>query len=357
MTDRTDNATNQAVREKVSEQAFEWLLKFDAGQVSAADQRIFAAWLKQSPLHGDEYLQLTATWRELDGVDLGHHVNIDHLLKTAPVNVVSIPAHSGQPATRPGNTMRRGRTVAWLAALAATVLLAVAGPGLFQWYAADETLYSTVRGEQTSFTLDDGSVLHLNTQSRIRVRLTHAERHIELVTGEALFDVAKDPNRPFRVHTAQAVVQVLGTQFNIYQQQQRTMITVVDGKVAVQAHQPQARAADTAATHTPFTLAARQQASIAAGGAVSRQNNVDTKRITAWRQRQLVFREDTLAHIASEFNRYNRAQIVVAGKRAAKRRLTGVFKADDPRSLVQFLQEDPSLVISEWESPIMINDK
>ena len=77
--------------------------------------------------------------------------------------------------------------------------------------------------------------------------------------------------------------------------------------------------------------------------------------MTAWRERRLVFRADTLATIAEEFNRYNRLRIEVRGN-VANRQLTGVFDADDPVSLVEFLNDAPSVRVSHDGDRIVIGD-
>src|SRR5262249_50303587 len=94
-------------------------------------------------------------------------------------------------------------------------------------------VFQTVVGEQSSFTLQDGSVLFLNTDSKVRVSWLPRERHIELVRGEARFKVAKDATRPFTVATTTAAVRAVGTVFNVRPEPLATQVAVLEGRVEV----------------------------------------------------------------------------------------------------------------------------
>jgi transmembrane sensor len=92
-------------------------------------------------------------------------------------------------------------------------------------------------------------------------------------------------------------------------------------------------------------------------GEVVKETVTDLARVTAWRERRLVFRGDSLATIADEFNRYNRIQIHVEGERVRTKRLTGVFAADDPHSLVLFLKGDNELDVGTNERGVWIRQR
>ena len=353
----TDNPPDP-VREKIAEQAFDWIVRLDAPTADAADDAAFAEWLKESPVHVEEFLTLEATWRALDNLDPDRAIQINELVADANANVVALDS-AGAVTTLPANDSPAHRR--WIAGAAAAATIAVLaivfarGP----WLAQDT--HVTGLGEQTSFTLDDGSVVHLNTQSELRVQLTDTAREVTLLSGEALFQVARDPNRPFRVTAANTIVEALGTRFNVYHDPAQTAVTVVEGKVAVSkldaiGASPVGNSGNVAnLPEDTLTLVAGQQVAIDQSGSIERQNLPDTGEVTAWRERRLVFRADTLATIAAEFNRYNRLRIEVRGN-AAKRQLTGVFDADDPASLVEFLHDAPSVRVSHDGERIIIED-
>lgn len=99
-------------------------------------------------------------------------------------------------------------------------------------------IYRTEAGEQKSVTLEDGSVLTLNTSSKLYVNYDEKSRHITLQRGEVFFDVQKDPLRPFSIDLGEHAVTVLGTEFNVYRQPGRYQVSVVEGVVAF--HQAEA---------------------------------------------------------------------------------------------------------------------
>jgi hypothetical protein len=101
------------------------------------------------------------------------------------------------------------------------------------WLFEFQNVYATGIGEQRTVTLSDGSTVELNSQSRLRVAFHPHERDVELLEGQALFHVAHDRTRPFLVQSEGAKVRAVGTQFDVYRKSDGTVITVVEGRVAV----------------------------------------------------------------------------------------------------------------------------
>lgn len=359
MTDRRNKRKTDEVRDKIAEQAFDWLLRLDSVDADASIEVGFAAWLKESPVHIEEFLTLEITWRELDRLDPSKSLRVEELVARAKANIVALDAACFKRTPEPADKRQMRRW--WLGA--ASVVVALTGTMyLSQFRTTASDTYVTSLGEQISFTLEDGSVVHLNTQSELRVSFTAEERRVELLDGEALFQIERDPERPFRVVASDTVVQAIGTRFNVYRHGGRTEVTVVEGRVSVlrAASDPESPVPSAGAVidvaSGPVTLVAGEQVTVSAGGAVARMDIEDTGEITAWRERRLVFRNDTIAEVAEQFNRYNRLQIDVSG-RIASRQLTGVFDADDPESMLNFLAEEPSIVINRHPDRISIGDR
>src|SRR5262249_15873572 len=116
--------------------------------------------------------------------------------------------------------------------LAAAILLLVLG-ALSAWFLTQRGTYVTDVGEQRSFMLEDGSSVELNSRSRLKVHFTGCERSIELQAGQALFRVANDRTRPFVVNSGNASVRAVGTQFDVYRKKSGTVVTVLEGIVAI----------------------------------------------------------------------------------------------------------------------------
>lgn len=300
-------------------EAAEWFTAMQSRQVSAAERARFLEWLAQSAENVNEYLQMASVWRDLGNTAVPT-TQIEALVAlarrdAASGNVVDLRTNVRAKPEKRGRRLR-------VAAAAAALLMA----GAAAWFWADGAIYgqrySTGIGEQTAFSLPDGSVVNLNTRSKMRAHMSASERRIELIEGEAMFQVAKDPARPFRVYAGATVAQAVGTVFNVYRQDNAATVTVIEGKVLVAAHE----------------LEARGQARVSDGGEVRTASNVALEPITAWKDRKLIFEGESLREIVQEFNRYNALQLRVEDPELARIRISAVFGATDPNSLIEFLQ-------------------
>jgi transmembrane sensor len=302
----------------ITEKASEWF--FALPKADAAEQAAFGAWLKESPRHVEEFLMVSAAYKELEHAPVDLHANVE-TLRGHTASILPLPGKSS-PLARQKRPRRNLALVAALACLA----IAAGWASYLRLFNGDK--YTTAIGEIRSFELQDGSLVQLNTLSKVRVDFSTEAREVQLLSGEAIFKVARDAARPFRVHAGNAVIQALGTEFNVYRRAQETTISVLEGSV---------RVSEGTGTRAQ-TLQAGQEAHIASSGKVAQLMAADTVKATAWRQRRLVFRGDPLADVAAEFNRYNRApQIRVEGQMARSKPLAGIFDANDPESLLQFL--------------------
>ena len=197
------------------------------------------AWLKASPIHIEEYLGIALIAHDLPAAMDEPDLPLESLLEMARADdtngVVSL-----EPAMRvrdlPSKQISRPRI--WsLATSAAAVVLMLAASAL--WWLHDGDLlglpktYQTAHGEQIAAQLPDGSELHLNTDSAVTVRYTRSERVVEIARGQALFTVARDDHRRFRVAAGDVHVLAVGTRFDAYRRPDATIVTVVEGSVAV----------------------------------------------------------------------------------------------------------------------------
>ncbi len=330
---------------RIAEEAAEWL-----GLLERADRQqheAFAKWVTESRRHVEEFLFASAVERVLDRVDPQHRLDVDAILQRAAANIVPLE-RTAVPRTESGTHARRNRRRILPWAAAAGIAAVATAAGLWIQSAGLES-YRTAVGEQRKIDLPDGSSLYLNTQSRARVHYTAAGRDIELVSGEALFDVKRDAARPFRVRSGEAVIQALGTQFNVYRRTQATTVAVIDGAVRISTQHESSKL-----VATP-EKSVGEQARIVADGRITPRQPVEVTRVAAWRQRRLMFHADTLEDIAAEFNRYNDVpQIRIEGEAVRARRFTGIFNANDPRALVQFLGSYGDLKVEEEKGVLSI---
>lgn len=351
--------------DRIKDEAALWFVRVQDPDFAASDGEEFASWLAASAEHVQAYLSVASVTHDIREVAAAY--DVDELVELAreaadEQNVVALLGPDASLALsadeeHPGGALaaaatagkvRRRRPMLW--ATAAGAVLAVVGVtlGLLQLAAPDPGLYTTGVGEQVSFPLGDGSVVTLNAQSTLRVAYGDAFRDVRLIAGEAMFDVEKDPNRAFRVITDRAVIEAIGTQFNVRNRGGDTTVTVVEGIVDVRstpgrsaspgavAQQPDAAGPPPAALH-PRRLTVGQQARVTGGEVAVSEANV--QRATSWRERRLVFEAWALADVVAEFNLYNDQQFVIDDPDLATRAISGAFSADDRESFALFLSE------------------
>jgi transmembrane sensor len=192
----------------------------------------------------------------------------------------------------------------------------VAGALLVQKSLTAET-YTTRVGEISSLRLDDGSQVRLNTDSKLRIRFTGGQRRVELLRGQAYFEVAHDTARPFVVAAGSAQVRAVGTQFDVRRTGPETRVVLAEGKVAVSEKDI-----------TRWTLTPGQGLTLGASEP-ARPVSVDVSAATSWRTGRLIFHDQSLADAVAELNRYSKAKIVLSASAPASMKISGAFAAGD----------------------------
>jgi transmembrane sensor len=330
--ERTNKERQDHQRELIAGEAADWFARLhDESRSTATDQDEFARWVLRSPVHVEEYLATTRLWGDMASVG---QIDLDALIRqagaeTSPANVVVLDnTGAGAAVSRAAGTRGTGRSrrvLAYAAAVLLTVVMVGGGLMVPQWL--DAGRLSTAVGEQRSLALPDGSMVYLNTDSRLRVAFSGAQRRLVLERGEARFRVARDARRPFVVVTPQTTVRAVGTQFNVQILQRRTAVTVIEGRVAL---------ADRDARSVE--LAAGEQAAVTDAGQVLPGTGPGVEQVLAWAQRRLIFHEEPLSVVIEEFNRYHVHPLHIDDPSLAAMKISGAFDAGDPDSLVQYLQ-------------------
>lgn len=257
----------------------------------------------------------------------------------------------------------RRRSVNWAryGAIAASLIVAVLVGGYFTAPKLSENLYYSARnaiagnvyqtgvGQRSVFTLQDGSVITLNTASRVSVHYNDRIRAVTLEKGQALFQVAKDRAHPFIVTADGRQVTALGTEFDVRLSGKAFEVTLLEGRVAV-ARETHASATTTqsagpaSSKNSGNDVHAVQIAELTPGQQlVDTQTappvvrEADVKRITSWRNGQVVFEDEKLASAVAEMNRYARRQIVLGDDRLTKLKISGAFDTGKTDTFVEAL--------------------
>jgi transmembrane sensor len=318
----------------------------------------FARWLRQSPAHVREAL-LASSWElVLNHVSHGRKVDIDRYIAASSTNILDVEPVAARHSPKRIRALRWP----WVATMAASVTITL-GVLLGALPLLREVLwheYATAVGEQRSLALPDGSVISLNARSSLRVEFSTGVRDVYLDDGQALFSVAHDTNRPFRVHAGKSIVQAIGTKFDVHRVADRVDVAVLEGRVQVASHtlEQLSQAAPTQNEPMRTQLTEGESLSISTSGTITAPARIDVEDIAAWRQRRLVFRDRPLAEIVEEFQRYNRIPLIrVEGEELRARTFNGVFDADDPQTLVAYLATDNTIAFERRGNELVIRPR
>jgi transmembrane sensor len=360
------NSNEEQVRAVIAEQAGEWFVANDEGPLDARDSAALAAWLKTSPLHIEEFLGVSAIARDLKEACTDPEYSLEAILARAraaddpaveslwpPV----IDAVRGRPPRR------------WIQAAVAMAACVIVGIGVILSWNVSPTRhpsdsmgvtslrFETRHGEQLTRRLADNSVLHLNTDSAATVRYNKNERLVTLTSGQAAFEVAHEPGRAFRVIAGPAEVVDLGTKFDVHLEHDSTVVTVVEGRVAVgPSPMPENLGPNSSRNQAPrfVELSADQRISVTDGAWPATPVGVDAQSATAWLRREIVFDHEPLERVAAEYNRYTPKPIEIATPGLRNLPISGVFATDDPEAFIAFLRSLKGVRVEETAMGIRV---
>jgi ferric-dicitrate binding protein FerR (iron transport regulator) len=358
---------DEQIRDAIAGQACDWFVNSDAESLDARGSSALIAWLRTSPVHVEELLRVAGIARDLREAPADAEYAVATLVARAraaddsPRYGYLTPIRAGLGALGWQRWQSAAATAAVLGALGLGALLmqprhpptaagpVAAGPGTLH--------FETRHGEQLTHRLADDSVLHLNTDSVVTVRYSRAERLIEVVSGEAAFEVAHEPARVFRVFAGSAAVTAVGTKFDVRLDSHATWVTVIDGQVAVgRSRVLEDRGTGPGRQYPPqfVQLSADQQLRVANGEWPATPVMVDAQRATAWLHRQIVFRHEPLSRVAAEFNRYAPKPIEITTPALRDLEVSGVFTIGDTTAFLAFLRSLDGVHVEETATRIRV---
>lgn len=318
----------------IETQAIQWLVRLDKGcspELVAQHQ----AWLAKSIRHKVTYARHQIAWKRMDG--LRHARPLDHLGKVADPDLLRPrPAWLGLSAV-----LAAFAGAGWIpktAAAVATALL-VAVVAIVTLSPTGDTEYLTQVGQQRSVTLNDGTQLTLNTNSKVRVRFSANHRRIFLERGEVMLAVAHDTSRPLEVIAGDVTSRAIGTKFSVrvHEEDSRVETLVTEGRVLVlrQSHMLGIPLEPQAVTET---LDAGEKVVVGRRGTeVSHVTTKQVDRQLMWMTGRIVLEGDPLIEVVQEVNRYNRRKLVILDSAISKTAIGGAFKTADADAYAQHL--------------------
>ncbi|WP_428510793.1 FecR family protein [Roseateles sp.] len=224
----------------------------------------------------------------------------------------------------------------WALAGVFLVLASVLVLALQPWRTGE--VYATGVGEHRVVMLQDGSRMSLNTATKVRARLSSSQRLVDVESGEALFEVAKDASRPFLVTAGETEVKATGTSFLVRLQSSSQEVstslevTLIEGQVVLR---PQAGLVGVAAGADPVVMTAGERVRVDGAMAASGVSKVRVEgpgldRAVAWTRGEASFDDVTLNEAVAEMNRYSSKPIVIVhADRLKALRVSGLFRTAD----------------------------
>ncbi len=324
--------------QSIEDQAAFWLVRLGAQDCTPEDRFAFEAWKQEDPAHERMFLRLQR----------GNAVVDRHMTDSRIVAMLE-EARADQHAELAGGRSSGAtwRVAGGLAALAASVVIAVATAFIaVPSFRGGDTnalptetvqapsgveVFETSVGERSTITLADGSIVSINTNSLVEVSFSAAERRVDLLRGQAYFEVEEDVNRPFVVQAGDRRVVALGTAFDVrFDREDLVEVTLVEGRVKVDKvsrgrDAPTQGDDQTSPDPIEMTPGHRLIARVASAPEVV---VTDTMEETSWRNGQLLFRERPLASAVEEMNRYSLQKLVLADDpRVRGVEVSGVFNS------------------------------
>lgn len=307
------------------QQAAEWFIRLRDKPPSEEARCAFERWLAADPRNREEYQAIQGVWQELDGLR---------------ENVFA--GSMGRTAATPGAGERHGSGTGWRAVAVAAVLVLSVFTGLWA-FLHDPGSYQTAKGEQQTLRLADQSVVHLNSDSALHVELTAGQRTLYLQRGEAYFEVAHDPARPFVVVAAGGSVRAVGTRFDVYRRPSGVRVSVVEGRVKV-------------------AVGGGAKELLNAGETVTYGNDGNSLTpigrndgdVLDWLDGRIRFDAAPLNEVVEQLNRYQETPLRIADPRLNDLKLSGTFRIANLQALPELLPRMLPVSLERTEDGVLL---
>lgn len=295
---------------------------------TAEDADELDRWLSRSLAHQTAFWRLESVWDRANRLDA----------------LRQLPSRQLNAALTP-----RRRSLFLGLTAAAVAVVAVGLPAIFPTSTSHAVTYSTAVGGRETIRVADGSRIDLNTDTILRTRFSDGKRNVELVKGEALFQIKHDDAHPFVVSVGGHIVTDLGTKFLIREEGGRLKVALLEGSARLSA-------TGAAADGNGITLTPGDEAIVTSMGvSVRRKALVELDAELGWRRGVLVFHRATLADVAREYNRYNQQKIFIADEVAGKRVINATLPSTDVPAFARMARNFLGLHVENHEGEIVIS--
>ena len=299
------------INSEVRAEAAAWLARLRADNRSVADEKGFRTWLAQDPAHTSAFEEVSTVW-ETAGA-------LPHDLLT--------------------ESKSWRATIGRRAVLASLGVSVVVGSTFVFWRVAYAGVYETDVGEQKHISLDDGTQVFLDTDTRIKVDFSETLRSVDLQRGRANFHVAPDAKRPFVVNAAKRKIVATQTTFDVRRDGDQVSVVLIQGHATVV---PKSDTGDQSGNL--LTAGERMVDSPTLGVRTDRPNLLP---LLAWQSGQAIFENETLSQAVDEMNRYSSVKLEIADAAIARLRLSGVYRVGDNAAFARSVSTLLPVVVSQ----------
>lgn len=328
----------------IDDEASLWLVRLDNGNLSEQSRKELKAWLSADERHQVALKAMADIWHDMDEVLM--MVNDENASKNASIWPILTPVF--KPLL-----------------LAASVSFFA----IFIWLAmpanVEKHSYATLIGQQMDTRFEDGSVIHLNTNSHIETEFSDEKRIIKLIKGEALFEVAHDPDRPFIVYAGDRLVQAIGTKFVVHLASENIQVTVTDGKVkmskvALNTSLDDIKELNSATIEKDDIFIAKGEKVIADSNQAPKLSHIEPENIArelSWLDGKLIFDNERLFDVIKQINRYDNIEIVLEDPSLHDIKISGRFDLGDSEALIEAIELSFNIKSHQLESNKIILTK
>ena len=343
MTNYSNSGAVSEASSLVESEALAWIAQLNGDNVTDKDLATFREWVNRSPAHQKEIKELSELWNGL--------------------NILTTMDEPIRQADKVSKQLRKNRTrqnwkrqimlpvfsvtmVLAAIAISPTILSGNKASDAFEAQVNVPLVFKTAKGEHQTHSLQDGSVITLNTESYVEVDFTDDQRNIRLLKGEALFTVAHDEQRPFLVFANDGIVRAVGTEFSVHIRDAIMEVIVSEGSVELSTLKPTKPTTSTTAAAAKDTKVA-SLGIIKAGHSAQIKNaqasiaNVSSEAIDAelsWRVGRVDFTGEGLEQAIAEYTRYSDLNIIISDPQLKNIRVGGSFPTNEPDLFLKSLE-------------------
>jgi transmembrane sensor len=344
MTEPSTRFSADVERDPIHLAAAEWLVRLQSTDLSIEDTLLWQSWLKENPANAHAFARIEEISQALRALPLPSAVPARQMARDRYDASVPLKDWTKPPVRR---------RIRGILAVAASV--AIVAVSLAFWKTVAPNSYTTAIGENRTVALADGSTIALGADTQIDVAFSKDVRAIELVRGEALFKVAKDASRPFKVRAGEATVIAVGTAFNIERDSDRAIVSVTEGRVVVE---PVAHFLPVVVLHQfepklrSVRLHAGQQTTVGSAGIEEPTKMEDA--VGGWQTGRLAFRLQPLRYVLEDVNRYASKRIVLESNDEGALVITGTVERENIAGWVRSLERAFDLEATEEADQIVL---